>query len=259
MFATSPFRILATDTNKVGDLFARLVEGVFLSLGYDGFRRNIHKSGREIDIEATHRKERRRLIGECKATEEAVGGAEINKFVGAVDAQRRKYPDPETVAYFVSLNGFTETAIEQEKEVGNSRVVLMNSKHVLEELVRGKIVCPTEIALHLAGKSLADSNQNLEVDPECELWAHDLGFIWAVYFTANHERTHLSLVHADGELLAATLAQEVIASDKAIGGTQYKLILLPPPVPGIVEKEEITLARTQYLEFVSRGNAAKSS
>jgi len=252
MLATTPIRILAADSNKVGDLFARLVEGVFLALGYDGFRRNVHKSGREIDIEGTHRKEPRRLLAECKATEESTGGSDINKFVGSIDAEKRKHPDNDTVAYFVSLGGFKETAIEQEKEIDNSRVVLMNGQQVLEELTKGKIICPTEMALHLAGKALGDSNPTIKADPACELLAHDLGFIWAVYFTTHHQRTHLSLVHADGELLARELADEVIATDKSSGGALHRLVFLLPPAPALAEKEGVALARAHYLEYLSK-------
>jgi hypothetical protein len=50
---TSPIiRILETEPNKRGDLFNRLMGDLFLALGYDRLvRLNIHKSGREIDIE----------------------------------------------------------------------------------------------------------------------------------------------------------------------------------------------------------------
>jgi restriction endonuclease Mrr len=77
-----------------------------------------------VDVEAIHWTEKRRAIAECKATETKIGGGAVNKFVGALDAEKRK--DSKTTGYFISLSGFTETAIEQEKEVGEERAILLN-------------------------------------------------------------------------------------------------------------------------------------
>src|SRR5690349_13290029 len=113
-------RILEETTNSRGDLFNRLIEDLFLALGYENVRFNIHKPGREIDIQATHRTERRQVRAECKATKEPVGGSTINKFVGSLDAERRldRNRNREIIGYFISLSGFTETALEQENETG---------------------------------------------------------------------------------------------------------------------------------------------
>jgi hypothetical protein len=67
-------RILEKDTNRRGDLFGQLVGDLFVALGYEQPRLNIHKSGRELDLSADHRLERRRAIGECKATADPIGG-----------------------------------------------------------------------------------------------------------------------------------------------------------------------------------------
>ena len=95
-------RILEKENNKRGDLFGRLMGDLFLALGYDHVRLNIHKTGREVDVEAIHRTEKRRVIAECKATKAKTGGDDINKFVGALDVERRR-GDLETTGYFVSL------------------------------------------------------------------------------------------------------------------------------------------------------------
>ena len=121
----STIRILEAEPNKRGDLFGRLMGDLFLALGYDRLvRRNIHKSGRETDIEVDHRTEPRRAIAECKATKDKTGGDEINKFVGALDAEKRKNQNIQITGYFISLSGFKETAIEQEKDASGDRVIL---------------------------------------------------------------------------------------------------------------------------------------
>src|SRR5262245_58668892 len=89
MQTPAPIRILAP-AKQTGDLFTRLVSDLFLALGYDAPRLNIHKTGREIDVEARHRTEPRRVLAECKATAKPIGGDEVNKFAGAVDRERRR-------------------------------------------------------------------------------------------------------------------------------------------------------------------------
>ncbi|MDQ1353436.1 MAG: hypothetical protein QG657_3742 [Acidobacteriota bacterium] len=118
------------------DNFTRLMKDLFLTLGYDNPRFNIHKPGREMDIEAVHRTEKKRMFAECKTTKKKSGGKDINKFVGTLDAEKRKSPGSAIEGYFVSLSGFKESAIEQEKEAGN-RVILMDGQRVIDELIRG--------------------------------------------------------------------------------------------------------------------------
>src|SRR6266446_1400158 len=115
-------RILEPDNNKRGDLFGRLMGDLFVALGYEFPRLNIHKSGREIDLSADHRVEGRRVVAECKATGLPIGGDDVNKFVGTLDAERKiKVP---VAGYFISLSGFRETAIEQERQGRRTPIVL---------------------------------------------------------------------------------------------------------------------------------------
>lgn len=106
-------RLLAAAPGERGDLFTTLIQDLFFALGYGEFRLNVHKSGREIDIIGNHRLERRTLLAECKAQEAKIGGDDLNKFLGILTRERAKAAAP-IGAYFVSLSGFTETAIEQE-------------------------------------------------------------------------------------------------------------------------------------------------
>src|SRR5581483_10004817 len=117
-------RILESDTNKQGDLFGRLMADLFIALGYEQPRLNVHKSGRELDLVADHRLESRRAIAECKATAESIGGDDLNKFVGALSAEQDE--KREIAGYFISLSGFRETAIEQEKHRKSPKVAMLN-------------------------------------------------------------------------------------------------------------------------------------
>ena len=73
MKKTPHVRLLASSSER-GDLFTRLVQDLFFTLGYHELRLNVHKTGREIDVEGRHRHESRSVFAECKATEEKIGG-----------------------------------------------------------------------------------------------------------------------------------------------------------------------------------------
>lgn len=252
MSRVTPIRILEKENNKRGDLFGRLMSDLFLALGYDkDVRLNIHKIGREVDIEATHRTEKRRVVAECKATETKTGGNVVNKFVGALDVEKRKKNGLETIGYFISLSGFKETAIEQEKEAGGERVILLNGMQVIEELINGRIIISSEKAMERAGRCAADQSNNLIPEATCEILAHEMGWIWAIYFSQNKQRTHFALIHADGEALAPALAESVIEADKSVGGNLHSLNYLSP-VGEIISNDLIKEAKEKYFRYLSK-------
>lgn len=244
-------RILEVEPNKRGDLFARSIEGVFLALGYEDLRFNIHKSGRELDVEGVHRAERRRLLAECKATSEKVGGDEINKFIGAVDVEKRKIPESQVSAYFVSLSGFTETAIEQEREVEPPRVACLSADRVIAELVKGRIICSGEQAAARAGECAGRLGPELRLDQKVELLAHQLGWIWCLYFEQGKQRTHFCLIHADGQSLALSVAQSIVDSDASIGGHLKTLAYLRPSPRQCTPEENHDAARAIYFKYLA--------
>ena len=251
MSTISNIRILEAESNKRGDLFGRLMSDLFLALGYDQVRLNIHKTGREVDIEAVHRTESRHVIAECKATKAKTGGDAINKFVGTLDAEKRRDPKIQTIGYFISLAGFKETAIEQEKVAGGNRVVLLNGDRVIEELIKGHIIVSLQKAMERAGRCAAEQPVDLVPEAACELIAQDMGWIWVVYFTQNKQRTHFALIHADGEAIAPALAANIIQSDKSVGGIFHSLTYLPPPAAPSISEDQIRQTKTKYLDYLA--------
>lgn len=246
---TTSIRILEKDNNRRGDLFGRLMADLFIALGYEQPRLNVHKSGRELDLSADHRLETRRAIGECKATADPIGGDGLNKFVGVLDAEREdKRP---VTGYFISLAGFKETALEQEKRRRRTKIVLLDGPQVVSELVRGRILVAKERATELAGRCCA-GRDHLVLDPEAELLAHERGWIWVVYYTQGQDRTHFSLIHSDGTPLARALAEEVIAADHDCGGRLHKLSCLnPEPAPGTDADPRVADALAAYGQYLA--------
>ena len=245
-------RILESDANKRGDLFGRLMAALFLALGYDKARLNIHKSGREIDFEAQHRTEARRVIAECKAMSTPIGGDDVNKFAREPCTPRNESGrTSRRQGYFISLSGFTETAVEQEKDLGERRVVLLDSNRVAEELALGRIVVPEKNALELAGRCVPSRLNALKLGSQTELLAHEIGWIWVSYFSQNQETTHFALVHADGNFISPELANALITSDKAVGGDLHRLSYLPPPVD-LIKEADINEAQDKYFSYLAR-------
>lgn len=246
-----PIRILAP-AKQTGDLFGRLVSDLFLALGYDQPRLNVHKTGREIDVQAKHRTEPRWVVAECKATAKPIGGDDINKFAGALQAERRKLAKEEVAGYFLSLSGFTETAIEQERDLGEPpRVMLLEGRRIVEELVRGRIVVSPERALERAGRSAAREDTDLIPEDRPQLLAHELGWVWAIRFRRNVEPTHVALVHADGELLSPALAQQVLDADRSVSGDLHRLTCLAPERQDKEDATRLAEARRAYFNYLA--------
>ena len=178
-------------------------------------------------------------MAECKATGAMIGGDDVNKFVGALDAERKtKVP---VVGYFVSLSGFRETAVEQERQGRRTPIVLLTGQQVVDEMVRGRALISWAHATDLAGRCCA-ADRHLNLDSTGELLAHQRGWIWAVYYTDGKARTHFALIHSDGTPLARAVADEVIASDRVCGGSLNALTCLNPrpssggqPDPAVLE------------------------
>jgi len=246
---TTGIRILEKDNNRRGDLFGRLMADLFIALGYERPRLNIHKSGRELDLSAAHRLEARRAIGECKATSDPIGGDDLNKFVGALDAEKGEDKRPVT-GYFISLAGFWETAVVQEGK-RRTKIVMLTGPQVIDELVHGRILIPKDRATEIAGRACT-APAHLAFDPEGELLAHERGWVWAIYYTHGKARTHFALIHSDGTPLARTLAENVIAADRNCGGELHKLHCRnPAPLPGDDGDPRVADALAAYKQYLA--------
>ena len=243
-------RLIEPDSNRRGDLFTRRMEDVLHALGYEQFVRDFARPGREVDITGVHRTEHHRVVVECKATRQPIGGADLNKFAGVLELERRQHPEVKTVGYFISLSGFTRSALEQEAAVGGGRFVAMDGASAVRELINGHVVVSEEQVTERAGRCAARYSGSLRLGPDRELLISQLGWIWVVYFASGKDRTSFALVHADGEPLAAGPSAEVIAADQAVGGSLHKLTWLAPPEPTSEPQMRPDEAKAAYLNYL---------
>ncbi len=208
--------ILEKTNNKKGDLFCRLMSDLFHALGYDQPRFDVHKSGREIDLTTRHRTEKKIAIAECKAHKSKIGGDDINKFIGALDAEKRKYKKSDiyksfnVTGYFVSLSGYKETSIEQEQDLDDDRVILITPSKIVKELIHGKIIVSLEKAI-----SKIDIGDKV-IEDFADLIAYQKGWVWAIYLGNGQQTSHICFIHAEGQLLVNDLAKEIVTLDSKL-------------------------------------------
>lgn len=246
--------ILEKDLNKKGDLFGRLMSDLFHTLGYDEPRLNIHKSGREIDLNSYHRTEHKVAVAECKAHIETIGGSDINKFVGVIDAEKRKLKKDKgakgysVVGYFISLSGFKETAIEQENEADNKRVILIKPEKIVEELTRGRILVTTEKAI----SSLTVNSLQYTLLDYADLLAYNKGWVWAFYYSdsGGQQPSHFALVHAEGKPLIKNLADEIISIDNDLNRVFWGLTFLNNEAITDIAQLNLKKTETKYFKYL---------
>lgn len=245
--------ILENDNNKKGDLLARLASDFFHALGYGEPRLNIQKSGREVDITSFHRTENRIAFAECKATVDKIGGSDINKFIGIFDAEKRKIQKEfnlkgfTAIGYFISLSGFTETAIEQETELFNDRLVLINAEKLISELIVGRIIVPIEKAI----STISSHTNQLTILNYVDLLAYHKGWVWAIYYSSDGGQTpsHFALIHAEGKPLVKELTQELISVDGSCNRILKNLTLISFE-HSTLSDENLTNAQEKYFKYL---------
>jgi hypothetical protein len=218
--------ILARNSNSKGDIFTWAMGDFFSLLGYEKFKFNIHKTGRELDVQASHKTENRIAIAECKAHEEPIGGDFVNKFAGILDLERRKYSSSSVEGYFISLSGLKPTAEEQEAEVNPRRMIIINGAEVVERLIEAKIICHPSVAIS-AAKVLVPEGYVLTSDLQIYLTEH--GWVWGLQYSKGHQKIGHTLIHADGQPIAANIAKEIIELEIPIGGKLGSLEYYAPP------------------------------
>jgi hypothetical protein len=241
-------RIIAANANEQGDLLTRLAADLIFALGYDNCVFDTHKTGRELDLTATHRVEPKDLVAEFKSGATPAGGADLNKFYGVLDAERRRRESREVHGYFVSLSGFRSSAVALEEELGN-RFALFDGNRVRDELAESKIIVRPTRALD-AARQIVGSTSELDIDDSPDLIGHTVGWVWAVYFNSHRHRTSVCLVHADGTPLSLGLAKQVASTAKVakdpLGGLKLLNRAPQPDNRATVKRRYLSYLKQEY-------------
>ncbi len=234
---TTRVLLLPASPSEAGDLFGRGMRDVAHALGYEEVILNIPKSGREVDIQAKHRVERRRFVAECKAHQAPRGGADINKFAGVLQAEQLTWKQKDATCsvegYFLSLSGFTGSAIEQETQLGG-RLHLLGPAEIVQQLTAGRIVVPVEEAMLSAGTLAGDMKV-----VEAALGLHDIGWLWIIHVLDADQRPRLVVVHADGTLATSELVASLNGLETFFPGASPLNKVAALPVDLVSETEAL--------------------
>jgi hypothetical protein len=246
---TVPIRIIGATPNEKGDLLTRLARDLFFTLGYDDCYFDVHKTGREIDVIASHRFEPRRLVAECKNQAAPVGGAATNKFFGVLDGERRRITDRSVHGYFISLSGFTGSAVEQEAEFGNSRFVMLTGGQVADELVKGNIVVGPDRAVRAAEQMMNGVEGDYSWDHNIQLLGDKLGWLWQVCLISSTTGHAVCLIHADGTPLSVQRTNELVATARAARDPLASIMIVNTKMQ---RGPELTTIKSRYLSYLTR-------
>ncbi|GAA4092357.1 NACHT domain-containing protein [Nonomuraea soli] len=247
-----PMRLLvvARDNNEQGGVLTKLAGDLFHCLGYCDFIYDVPRSGREIDVIGRHRHEDLGLVAECKAKKTPAGGDDLNKFYGALDAERRA-TNLNSVGYFVSIAGFKGSAIAQESDLREKRIILIDGPKLIGELISGGVVVPPERAFESVTRMLAAGDIDGRIDDRLTLIAHSGGWVWQVYIETDHRRSHMCFLHADGRPLPVSDCSSIceIASIRQL--PDFDLPVVNERVP-FRSPDEGYEARAKYREYLLR-------
>lgn len=152
MFDGIPILLLASGEPKqakseIGKSFEQLMRSILDRMGYGDIRANIHKTGAEIDIKATHKVTGLPFMAECKGHADPVRTNDVKKAYGQFKKEQAKAQS--LVGIFVSLNGFDPTCAEWYRELSDAEktvFLLKDGPAVLQLLVESALLVPDDTA-----------------------------------------------------------------------------------------------------------------
>lgn len=204
-------KILANNRNEKGDLFEEFMEKVLDSAGYEDFRRDVRKTGRQIDLYAKNKVTGQPILCECKAHERPIGTGDINKFYGVYD---REYRQNNTLAgLFFSLSGFIATTIAYYDEMPlevKRRFVIRDDKFIFSILTKSKIIA-SEDKLDYIIKSRIKHNLGKRY-----LVYASTGIYWVQIVETENKATHYIVLGPKGEEVSKYICTEIGSLDKEL-------------------------------------------
>lgn len=174
-----------------------------------------------------------------------------------MDVERLRYEreGARVVGYFVSQSGFTESALEQERERSESwnsqgkaqELILLGPAEISRELIHGNVLCSLEKAV--SSIQIPNSYQ-LELCSHVDLLACESGWVWVLYYSqfSRQPATHFAFVHADGNPLLSSVASELITKSKQMSSPISDLTYIDVTAGNPNEKNDARNAYYKYLE-----------
>ncbi len=173
---TNTLKIFAVGSNaEKGRALERHTGALLTTLGYTDLRFNIHKTGEEVDVLARHRISGEALKVQCKAHKDQIDTLPLRTFFG--DLEKERGINPRTVGLFVSLSGFSGTALQWYDELSGETkdyFPLLKGEKFFEILQEAGLVCSLD-----ALNNVIKSRTSLPIK-EIAFLLTERGFFWKV-------------------------------------------------------------------------------
>ncbi len=140
---TNTVEIFAVGSNaEKGRSLERHTGALLTTLGYSDLRFNTHKTGEEVDVGARHRISGEALKVQCKAHKDQIDTPPLRTFFG--DLEKERGTNPRTIGLFVSLSGFSGTALQWYDELSDKikdYFRLLNGEEFFKIMQEAGLVC----------------------------------------------------------------------------------------------------------------------
>lgn len=208
-------KILASNPNEKGDLFENFTKKILDALGFHNFRIDVHKVGRELDIQANHKVTDEPILCECKAHEEKLG---TNHFKIFSEGYGHEYNSNKRLkGLFFSLSGFKDTLIEYYNEKPKKfqeRFKIYSDTDIEGFLKNSKIVESVETIEYIVRKKIP-----YEIS-QIYLTVSKQGLLWVITFKSFGTETHFSIVSEKGDEVPKLICDEIYELDNDLNGLE---------------------------------------
>ena len=192
-----------------GKAFENLMVSVLNHLGYADFLINIHPVGTELDIEATHKTNRTKILCECKAEKKPIPPIDVKKFHSDLANEiDKKYVDK---GYFFSISGFTSNTDRWYKESGKNikRTMTLKGTQEIVELLRDSSLLSSDEDLD----RIVQNNTSYQLgERRIDVFQSDVFIIQ--YLRLGGETTSYMILKGSGNIVPVSVMEQISKLDK---------------------------------------------
>jgi len=221
------------------------------SAGYEDFKRDVRKTGRQIDLYARHKVTGHPILCECKAHKDTIGAGDFHKFYGVYEKEYQQ--NNKLTGLFFSLSGFKSTALAAYDELPSDvkhRFLLYNGDFIVSMLRKTKIVASDDMLDYILKTKIKYGLG------ERYLVHIRSGTYWVQLIMTNNKVTHYIVLGSNGEEVPKYICSEIGLLDVNLRDLKFLDIyavkkILINLLDGLSKtQEEISKETTECIETV---------
>jgi len=174
------------------------------SAGYEDFKVDIQKTGRQIDLYARQKVTGHPILCECKAHREKIGAGDFHKFYGIFEKEYQQ--NNKLTGLYFSLSGFKSTAIAAYEELSpevRNRFLICNGDFILSTIRKTKIIATDDKIEYILKARIKYSLG------ERYLVHSKSGTYWVQLVLTNGKVTHFTVLGSNGEEVPKYICSEI--------------------------------------------------